>query len=85
MFQMNVLVVLLDSSFNGTTSLHNVNLTTFAWYAVQAWSLDSQVVFHRPKEASNLPWWEAHRLDDVPGQHLANATDGMLTMGRRAI
>jgi hypothetical protein len=77
MLQTNVLVVLLDHVFNGTASLPNVNLTTFAghtvhWQIRQAvcslkrisseWSLEYQVILHRPKEAGNLPWCEAHRL-----------------------
>jgi hypothetical protein len=36
MLQTNVLVVVLDSGFKGTASLPNVNLTTFAGYAVPA-------------------------------------------------
>jgi hypothetical protein len=38
MSQMNVPVVLLDPTINGTASLPNVNLATFAGYAVHAWS-----------------------------------------------
>jgi hypothetical protein len=47
MLQMNVLVVLLDPGFNGMASLPNIDSTTFAGYAVHAWSLESQVVLHR--------------------------------------
>jgi hypothetical protein len=36
MLQMNVPVVLFDPGFNGMASLPNVNLTTFAGYAVHA-------------------------------------------------
>jgi hypothetical protein len=42
MLQTDVLVMLLDPDF----SLPNVNLTTFAGYAVHAWSLESQVILH---------------------------------------
>jgi hypothetical protein len=66
MSQMNVPVVLLDLGINGTASLPNVNLTTFAGYAVHTWSFQSQVVLHGSKEAGNLPQREAHRLDVVP-------------------
>jgi hypothetical protein len=64
-------VVLLDPGINGTASLPNVNLTTFAGYAVHAWSFQSQVIFHGPKETSNFPRQKAYRLDVVPGQHTA--------------
>jgi hypothetical protein len=37
--------------------LPSVNVTAFIWYAVYTWSFKSQVVLHRPKEASNLPRW----------------------------
>jgi hypothetical protein len=37
MSQTNVPVVLLDPGINGTASVPNVNLTTFAGYAVHAW------------------------------------------------
>jgi hypothetical protein len=64
--QTNVPVVLLDPDVSGTAILPDVNLTTVTGYAVQTWSLESQAVLHRLKEASNLPQWEAHRLDVVP-------------------
>jgi hypothetical protein len=67
MSQTNVLVVLLDPGINGTASLPNVNLTTFARYTVQAWSFQFQVILHRLKETSNFSQPEAHRLDVVPG------------------
>jgi hypothetical protein len=76
MSQKNVSVVLLDPGINGTASLPNVNLTTFAGYAVHAWSFQSQVIFHGPKEIGNFPRRKAHRLDVVPGQHTADAIEG---------
>jgi hypothetical protein len=76
MSQTNVSVVLLDPGINGTASLPNVNLTTFAGYAVHARSFQSQVIFHGPKKISNFPRQKAYRLDDVPGQHTANAIEG---------
>jgi hypothetical protein len=85
MSQTNVPVVLLDSGINGTASLPNVNLTTFAGYAVHAWNFQSQVILHRPKETSNFPRLEAHRLDVVPGQHKADALKVVLINGRRAM
>jgi hypothetical protein len=57
MLQTNVPVVLLDPGLNGTASLPNVDLTTFAGYAVHTWSPESQVIHHRLKEAGILPWW----------------------------
>jgi hypothetical protein len=54
MSQTNVPVVLLDPGINGTASLPNVILTTFARYAVHAWSFQSQVVFNWPKKTSNF-------------------------------
>jgi hypothetical protein len=48
--QTNVPAVLLDPDFNGMASLHNVDLTTFAWYAVHARSVESQVILHRHNE-----------------------------------
>jgi hypothetical protein len=45
MSQTNVPVMLLDPGINGTVSLPNVNLTTFAGYAVHSWSFQSQVSF----------------------------------------
>jgi hypothetical protein len=81
MLQTNVLVVLLDPGFNEMASLPNVILTTFAGHAVHAWNLESQVVLHRPKEASNLLWWEAHRL--YVGQHPADAIVGCADKGKK--
>jgi hypothetical protein len=54
MLQMNVPVVLLDPDLNGTTSLPYVNLTTFAGYAVHAWSFESQAVLKGPGETGKL-------------------------------
>jgi hypothetical protein len=83
MSQTNVSVVLLDPGINGTASLPNVNLTTLAWYAVHAWSFQSQVIFHGPKKISNFPRWKAHRLDVVPGQHTADAIEGRVDKGKK--
>jgi hypothetical protein len=44
MSQTDVSVVLLDPGINGTASLPNVNLATFAGYAEHDWSFPSQVV-----------------------------------------
>jgi hypothetical protein len=30
------------------------------------------IILHKLKEAGNLPQCDAHRLDDVPGQYLAD-------------
>jgi hypothetical protein len=76
MLQANVPVVLHDPGFNAMASMPSVNLTTFAGYTIHAWSFESQVILHRPKEASNLPQWEDHRLHFVPGQQLPDATEG---------
>jgi hypothetical protein len=81
MGQTNVPVV-LDPGINGTASLPNVNLTTFAGYAVHAWSFQSQVIFHGPKEISNFPRRKAHRLD-VPGQHTADAIESHVDKGKK--
>jgi hypothetical protein len=54
MSQTNVPVVLLDPGINGTASLPNVNLTTFAWYAVHTWSFQSQVKSHVVKHNSKV-------------------------------
>jgi hypothetical protein len=83
MLQMNVPVVLLDPGFNGMASMPNVNLTTLAGYAVQAWRLTAQVILHGPKEAGNLPQWEAHRLDVVSRQHLADVIEGHADKGKK--
>jgi hypothetical protein len=83
MSQTNVSVVLLDPGINGTASLPNVNLTTLAGYAVHAWSFQSQVIFHGPKEISNFPRRKAHRLDVVPGQHTADAIEGRVDKGKK--
>jgi hypothetical protein len=83
MSQMYVPVVFLELGINGTASLPNVNLTTFAGYAVHAWNFQSQVVFHRPKETSNFPRREAHRLDVVPGQHTADAIESRVDKGKK--
>jgi hypothetical protein len=45
MLQTIVLVVLLDPGFYGMTILLNVNLTTFAGYAVNTWSLSPRSSF----------------------------------------
>jgi hypothetical protein len=83
MSQTNVPVVLLVPGINGTASLPSVNLTTFAWYAVHAWSFQSQVILHRPKETSNFPRWEAHRLDVAPGQHTADVMESQADKGKK--
>jgi hypothetical protein len=76
-------VVLLDPGINGTACLPNVNLTTFAGYAVHAWSFQSQVIFHTPKKISNFPRWKAHRLDVAPGQHTADVIEGRVDKGKK--
>jgi hypothetical protein len=76
-------VVLLDPGINGTASLPNVNLTTFARYAVHAWSFQSQVIFHGPKKISNFPRLKAYRLDVMPGQHMANVIEGCVDKGKK--
>jgi hypothetical protein len=75
MSQMNVLVVLLYPGITEMASLPNVNSITFAAYAVHAWSFQSQVVLHGPKQTSNFPRREIHRLD-VPRQHMADTIEG---------
>jgi hypothetical protein len=75
MSQMNVLVVLLYPGIIGMASLPNVNLITFAGYAVHAWSFQSQVILQGPKQTSNSPRRETHRLD-VPRQHMADTIEG---------
>jgi hypothetical protein len=45
-------------------------------------SLESQVILHRLKEASNLPQWEAYRLD-VARQHPADAVEGHTDKGKK--
>jgi hypothetical protein len=70
-----VSVVLLDPGINGTACLPNLNLTTFAAYALHAWSFQSQVDLRGPKETSNYSRREAHRLDVVSGQHTADAIE----------
>jgi hypothetical protein len=67
LLQTNVLLVCLDPGFNGTSSLPSVNLTTFAGYAVNAWSLESQVILHGLKETGNLPGGGAKALRCVSG------------------
>jgi hypothetical protein len=76
LLQMNVLVVVFDAGFNGMASLPNAHVTTFAGYAVYAWSFESEVILHGLKEAGSLPQWEAHRLTAVPGQHPTDAFGG---------
>jgi hypothetical protein len=83
MLQTDVPVVLLDPGFNGMASLLNIDLTTFAGYAVYASSLKSQAIFHRPTESGNLTWWEAHRLDVVPEQHPSDMTKGHANKGKK--
>jgi hypothetical protein len=83
MSQTNVPVALLDPGINGTASLPNENLTTFAGYAVHTWSFQSQVVFHGPKETSNFPRRKAHRLDIVPGRHTADAIESRVNKGKK--
>jgi hypothetical protein len=34
-------------------------------------------------EAGNLPRWEAHRLDVVPGQHPVDAIEGCADKGKK--
>jgi hypothetical protein len=41
--------------------LPNVCLIIFTGHTVDAWSLESQVILHRPNENGNLPRAEAHR------------------------
>jgi hypothetical protein len=81
MRETNVPVVLLDPGINGTASLLNVNLTTFAGYALHAWCFQSIVVFHGPKETSNFLRRKANRL--VPGQHTANVIENLVEKGKK--
>jgi hypothetical protein len=83
MSQTNVPVVLLDPGINGTASLPNVNLTTFARYAVHTWSFQSQVILHGPKKISNFPQRKAYRLDVMPGQHTTNSIEGHADKGKK--
>lgn len=76
MLLMDVSVALFDPGFSGMASLPNVDLTTCAGFSVHAWTLESQVVLHWPKEARNLPRCEVCRLDVVPGQHVAYVMEG---------
>jgi hypothetical protein len=76
--------VRLDPGINLKASLPNVNLTTFAGYAVNAWSFQSQVILHGPKETSNFPRREAHRLDVLPGEHTANAIESSVDKWKKA-
>jgi hypothetical protein len=80
---MNVPVELLDPGFNGTASLPSVDLTTFTGYAVNVWSLESQVALHVPKGTGNLPQWKAHRIDVVPRQHPADVIEGYADTGKK--
>jgi hypothetical protein len=54
MFQMDVVMVLLDPSLGGMPGLTYVDLNTFARHAIHARSLESLVVLHRPKVTKNL-------------------------------
>jgi hypothetical protein len=56
-----------DPGLDGTSGLIDVDLTTFSGHAAHARRLESQVIFHRPKETASS-WGWAHRCDDVPGQ-----------------
>jgi hypothetical protein len=82
MLQTDVPVVLLDPGFNGTADLPNVDLTTFAGYAVHAWSLESQVILHSLKESGIFIGGRAHRLVVVPGQHMADAIEDCAAKGQ---
>jgi hypothetical protein len=64
-------------------SLPNVNLTTFARYAVHTWSFQSQVILHGPKKIRNFPRQKAYRLDVMPGQHTTNAIEGHADKGKK--
>jgi hypothetical protein len=81
--QMNVPVVFLDPGINGMASLPNVNLTTFAWYAVHTRSFQSQVILHWPKKISNFPRRKSYRLDVMLGQHMTNAIEGRANKGKK--
>jgi hypothetical protein len=81
--QTNVPVALLDPGINGTASLPDENLTIFAGYAVHAWSFQSQVVFHGPKEIRNFPGRKANRLDVVPGRHTADGIESRINKGKK--
>jgi hypothetical protein len=76
-------VVFTDTGINGTASLPNVHLTKFARYAVHAWSFQSQVIFHGPKETRNFPRLEAHRYHVVPGQYTADAIESRVDKGKK--
>jgi hypothetical protein len=56
MLQMDVALVLLDPGLDGTASLPNLDFTTLTGHALQARSLESQVILHRPKETGDLLW-----------------------------
>jgi hypothetical protein len=76
-------VVLLDPCNNGTASLPNVNLITFAVYAVHAWSFQAQVDCHWLKETIIFARRKALRVDVVPGQHTADDTESRINNGRK--
>jgi hypothetical protein len=75
--------VLLDPGINGTASLPNVNLITFARYAVHTRSFQSQVILHGAKKISNFPRRKTYRLDVMPGQHTTNVIEGRANEGKK--
>jgi len=60
MIQPDVLVVLLHPGLSRTPGLTNVDLTTFAGNATDASCFQAKVILHGPKEAGDLPKWEAN-------------------------
>jgi hypothetical protein len=83
MLQKNVPIVLLARSLSGTTTVYNVALTTVEGYVVRVWTPESHFFLRGPKEAGNLPRWEAHRLD-VPGRHTADVIEGRVDKGKKS-
>jgi hypothetical protein len=68
-------VVLLDPGLNGTTSLTNVDLTTFTGDAVDARYFQARVILERPKETGDLPGQEAYSFYVMSHYHPADAVE----------
>jgi hypothetical protein len=74
-------MVLFDPGLSVTADMPIVDLTTLTGHAVHTRSLESEVIFYRPKEFGDLVWGKVHRLD-VPRQQPADVIESRAHVGQ---
>jgi hypothetical protein len=72
--------MLLQPHIGWTASVSNVDLTAPTGNTVYPWCPQSHIILDQPKETGVFAWQEANWLDDVPGQHHANAVEDFYSL-----